>query len=127
VLGAGGSGYVLWRDVSALQPRVDPAAGFGIHGEARTALFQRDLGVALRGEVEGVGAREGEFTSRPLPAYLTFGASLTLTLADATFTLRARNLENKRREEVWLDPVAGVEALGPGRELRLMLSWKLFD
>lgn len=126
-LGAGTSGYVLWRDVSALQPRVDPGTGVRAYGEYRCAAFQRDLGIAVRGEIEGVGVREGEFSNRRLPEYLSFGGSMTMTLADATVTLRARNLENRRREEVWVDPVSGVEALGPGREFRFMLSWRLFD
>ena len=126
-LGAGASGYVLWRDVSELQPRVDPGAGLRIYGESRFALFQRDLGVVVRGEGAGVGSREGEFSRLRLPGYLTLGASVSLTLADATFTFRARNLENRRREEVWVDPITGVEALGPGREFRFTLAWRLFD
>ena len=126
-LSVGASGFVLWRDASAFQLQVDPGAGLRAYAESRFALFQGDLGVVVRAEGVGVGAREGEFTGRRLPEYATAGASATLTLADASVTLRARNLENRRREEVWLDPVTQSEALGPGRELRLILSWKLFD
>ncbi|OGF12793.1 MAG: hypothetical protein A2W00_00765 [Candidatus Eisenbacteria bacterium RBG_16_71_46] len=124
-VGADLEGFALARDPGAVQPQVDP--GYGAHAglETRFAAFQNDLGVTLRAEAAGVGPRESQnVPSRRLSGYVTFGASAVLTLADAMITLQLRNLEDRPREEVWVDPATGREALGPGREIRLALSWR---
>ncbi len=52
---------------------------------------------------------------------------LVLILADVTVVTDVRGLEDERRPEVWIHPDTGLEALGPGREFRITLSWRLFD
>jgi hypothetical protein len=121
-------GFVLGRDRDGGQPQVDPswgaraAAGFGFKA------FKRDLGVALRGEAEWVGERETEEAApRRLAATSSYGAAAVVTLADAVFTLRARNLEDRPQPQSWIDPVTGRPALGPGLEMRGTLTWRLFN
>ena len=38
-----------------------------------------------------------------------------------------RNLENQRHSESWIDPQTGQLALGPGRQFRLSLTWRLMN
>ncbi len=106
----------------------DPAHGFRAHAGLRARLFEGDLLVLLRAELAGEGPRsvDGDPALR-LPGYVTSGATVALRLADATVTVRARNLEAERRREPWIDPVTGAPALGGGREIRFALSWALAD
>lgn len=127
-MGLGLEGFALGRDENAVQPRVDPGAGFRGFAEGRVRLFAGDLGVRLRAEVEGVGERQSENDPvRRLPGYAIYGASAEFSLLDARVTLRVRNLGDRRVPETWVDPLTGVEALGPGRELRLAVSGRLLN
>ena len=141
--GAGGEGFVLARDRSPAQPLVDPGYAATSFAEWKFSAFQRDLGVTLRASVGAVGPRESQgdfqFGYDPaggsgtiiaplyLPGYLTAGASAILTLADAVLTVRVRNLEDRRRPEIWFDTATGFEALGPGREWRTALTVRLMN
>ncbi len=127
-LGLGGEGYALLHDRSPLQPNVDPARGGRAFGEIAFRAFRGDLGVTLRGELEAVGPRESEGAfPRALPGYVSFGGGGAFTLGDATVTLRFRDLEDRRRPQVWEDSLTGEPAVGPGREFRLTLAWRLFN
>jgi hypothetical protein len=133
----GGQGFALALDRSAISPRVDP--GFAAHTfvEWRGSMFGGDLGLRLRAEIEGVGSRESEggiaelcgdpelMPPRTLPGYATLGASASFTLAGALVTIRMRNLEDRRREQAWIDCATFEEALGPGRELRFAFTLRL--
>jgi hypothetical protein len=125
---AGAEGFLLARDHSGVQPAVDPDRGGRGFLEGRGRFFAGDLGVRVRAEAEVVGPRESQaLVPNRLSGYVTFGATAVLTLADLTVTVRARNLEDRRRPQVWVDPVTGSEALGPEREFRLCVNWRLFD
>lgn len=125
---AGAEAFALARDRSAIQPAVDPGYGGRGHLEGRGRLFRGDLDIRLRAEAELVGPRQSQVVPpRSLPGYVTWGATAVFTLADLTVALRARNLEDERRPQAWVDPVTGVEALGAEREFRLALTWRLFD
>jgi len=127
-LDAEAHGFALLRDRTVLQPQVDPGLGVRARLGTRFSAFTGDLGVRLRVEAAGVGPRDSEAApARRLPGYVTFGAGASLTLADATFTIELLNLEDRRRPQVWIDYATGVEALGPGRTLRALLTWRLFD
>jgi len=124
----GASGFALVRDAGTLQPRVDPSQGFRSFAEWGFAAFQRDLGVRFRGEAAGVGTREVQSGApEVLPGYVTFAASVILVLADARVTIRASNLEDERRPEVWRDFTTGEPALGGGRQVMTWFTWRLFD
>jgi outer membrane receptor protein involved in Fe transport len=124
----GGDGFVLGRESHAIQPDVDPAAGFRAWAESRFALFQNDLGVLLRLDAAGVGERESEaVTPLTIPGYVTFGLTARLELGDALVTIRARNLEDRRRIQPWVDLATGREALSPGRTIETSLTWTLFN
>ncbi|MBI1799581.1 MAG: hypothetical protein HYR73_07815 [Candidatus Eisenbacteria bacterium] len=128
-LAAGASGFALGRDQDASEPKVEP--GMGARGWMETSfrLFQGDLGVRLRGDVAGVGPREsktGGIETR-IEGYWTSSGRATLTLADVTVILNFRNLENQRRPQSWIDPATGDLALGPGREFRFALTWRMFN
>ena len=126
--GVGGEVFGLLRDRSRLQPNVDP--GRVAHGFAEVAFraFAGDLGVKVRGEVEAVGPRESEqAVPGAIPGYASAGAAVVATLADATITLRMRNLEDHARRETWVNLATGEPALGPGREFRLTVGWRLFN
>ncbi len=127
-LDAGGEGFVLGRDRDGGEPQVDPSWGARASAGCRFTAFQRDLGVSLRGEAEWVGARETE-TAVPgrLAPITSYGAAAMLTLSDAIFTLRARNLEDRPQPQTWIDPVTGRPALGPGLEVRGTFTWRLFN
>lgn len=126
--GAGVEGFVLARDASALQPQVDPARGGRAFAELGFRLFKGDLLVRPRVDAWAVGARESEASpSNPLPGYGILGASLQLTLADATLLIEGRDLADRRGVRTWVDSVTGIEASGPGRELRVGLTWRLWD
>ena len=127
-LDAGAEGFVLGRDRDDGDPQVDPSWGARAFAGFRLAVFKGDLRCALRGEAEWVGAREtDEANPRPLGAITSFGAAAVLTLSDATFTLRARNLEDRPQSQVWIDRATGRPALGPGREVRGTFTWRLFN
>jgi hypothetical protein len=124
----GVEGFGLRRDRSDLQPAVDPTSGFRAWTETGFRLFTGDLGLVLRLDAAGVGARESEsVTPTRLPSYVTFGASVQLSLGDALVVIRLRNLEDVAHAEPWIDLNTGREALGPGREFVLALTWKMFD
>jgi hypothetical protein len=121
-------GFVLARDASALQPQVDPARGGRALIEAGFSLFGGDLQVRPRCEVWAVGPRESEAVpSRALPGYGLLTGALELTVADATVLIEGRNLGDHRTVRTWVDSATGVEAPGPGRELRMSLIWRLWD
>ena len=125
-LGAGG--FALSRDASSLQPRVDPSQGFRAFAEWGFLAFQRDLGVRFRGEAAGIGTREVQSGAlESLPGYVSYGASVVLVLSDVRLTVRAWNLEDRRRPEVWRDLTTGEPALGSGREFQTAFTWRLFD
>lgn len=125
--------FAATRSEEQSQPRVDPGVGGSAGVEGALRLFSGDLAVRVRGQMAVVGAREIEYSAydgvepRELPAYVTFGASLRATLGDATLGLRVSNLEDRRRPQVWLDPVTGQPALDAGRQLVFEILWPLFD
>ena len=124
----GGEGFVLHRTRSSQQPEVDPPAGGIGWIESRFRAFTGDLGVVLRFDATGLGVRESESASpRQLPGYVSFGASGQIDLADVVVTLRIRNLEDVKREQPWIDLATGREALGTGRDMQIVLTWKMFD
>lgn len=127
-LEAGVEGYAVARDRAEDEAQTDPTHGLRTSGAWRFRTFSGDLGVTLRVSLDRVGARESEefgFPGRRLPGYWTSGASVAVTLADAVLVLRVRNLEDRPREEVWIDVDTGSEALGPGREITLAATLRL--
>ena len=124
LLGAEGTGLV--KNADPLQTRVDPDWTARAYAEWGFSAFQRDLGVRLRAVADGIGARNtDEATPRVLDGYVTSSVAAMLTIGDATITLRARNLENQRRPDVWIDSQTGAPALGTPRELRVAVTWAL--
>ena len=129
--GAGLDGFGLAHRSSASAagaPRADPDAGFRAWTGVRATFFGGDLGVALRGEAAGIGARvAGLAPPRRLPGYVTCAALCELTLGDAVIVVRARNLEDRPRPQSWIDSVTGLPALTGRRDLGLSLTWRLFN
>ena len=140
--GAGVEGFGLAHRSTALPgdlprtPRADPDAGFRAWLGSRAKFFGGDLGVSLRGELEGVGAREAIGAAgagaqggvlRRLPAFLTTGVAVEFTLGDATLVVRGRNLEDRPREQSWTDSATGLPAVAGRRDVRLSFLWRLFD
>lgn len=129
-----GSGFALARDRDG-QRWVDPGVGGRIAAETGFRAFTGDLGVRLRLEGAYVGSREtdigsslaGGFDEQVLPGYATSAASLAITLGDATMLVRADNLEDERRPQVWLDLLTGEPARGAGRQVRAELIWPFFN
>ena len=125
-LDGSGEGFLLGRDQDSGEPQVDPNWGARASAGCRFAAFKGDLRVALRGEAEWVGERETEeAVPRRLAGITSFGAAAVLTLADAVFTLRARNLEDRPQPQTWINPVTGRPAVGPGLEVRSSFTWRL--
>ena len=121
-------GFVLARDASALQPRVDPGVGGRASLEAHFHYFQGDLGVRPRIEGWVVGVRESEATpSRTLPADGTINGLIAFSIADAVILFEGRDLMDRRIPQTWVDGATGVEAVGPGRQFRFTFNWRLFD
>jgi hypothetical protein len=121
-------GFALAHDVSSLQASVDPGRGGRAFAEGGTTFFRGDLRVRPRIEAWAIGARQSEATpSRALPGYVTFAAGLQLAMGDAVLLFEGRNLEDRARPQTWVDTATGVEALGPGRELRTTFTWRLWD
>jgi hypothetical protein len=114
---------------AARAPGADPDAGFQAWVGGRVTLFGGDLGAELRGEAEGVGAREAQVEPlRRLPAFVTFALVGQFTLLrDAVIVVRARNLEDRARPELWTDSSTGLPALAERRNLTLSLVWRLFN
>jgi hypothetical protein len=128
-LGLGAEGFALSRDQDPSEPRPEPDQGGRGWLEARFRMFVGDLGVRLRVEGAAVGARDSK-TGGPetrLPAYWTGTAMALLTISDVTAVLAWGNLENQRHPEPWIDPQTGQLALGPGRQFRLSLTWRLMN
>ena len=126
--GAGAEAFVLIRDASHAQPRVDPGEGARGFLEGRFRLFKGDLGVRVRAGADVVGERESEApVPRLLPAAVTFNWLVNLALADAVVTLRVNDLSDERPPQTWIDNVTGLEALSPGRELQLSIGWRFFN
>jgi hypothetical protein len=123
--GVGAEGFVLGRSSSPL-PELDPAQGARAFVDGRFRMFQGDLEWVPAIEAAYVGERQSE-AGRTLPRYVTFDARLRLTLADAVMLFEALNLEDRIRPQVWIDRSTGVEATGPGLELRFIFSWRLWD
>jgi hypothetical protein len=133
----GADGFALAHDPSTIEPCVDPGYGLRSWLAWRHSAFQGDLGISLRVDLEAVGGRESQggmpglcgdletLPPRALPGYLTAGAGATLTLADAVVTVRVRNLEDRPREQTWIDCSTFSEALGPGREWRFAVTVRL--
>jgi hypothetical protein len=133
-LGGGFEGFGLAHRSTRLPadrtraPRADPDAGFRAWLGGRGRLFAGDLGVALRGVVEGVGAREADLAPyRRIPAFVTFGVAAEATLEDVTLVLEARNLEDRPRAQSWLDSATGLPAIAGRRDLRFSLVWRFFN
>ena len=128
MLAASATGFALARDRSAAQPAVDPGFGGRAALELRFDAFQKELGVAIGPEVEGVGPRESEaVVPLRIEGYASLGIAGTFTLGEAMLTVRARNLEDRARPETWIDSATGREAIGVGREVRIGFAWKLFN
>ena len=133
--GAGLEGFGLAHrstatpDGLARAARTDPDAGFRAWVGGRFTLFGGDLGVDLRGEAAGVGAREAQVEPpRRVPGFVTFGLVGQLTLLrDAVVVLRARNLEDRVRTQLWTDSATGLPALAERRNLTLSFVWRLFN
>jgi len=124
IVGAEGCGLV--KKFDPLQTRVDPDWTARGYAEWGFHAFQGDLGVRLRAGLDGIGARNtDEPNSRELPGYVTSSAGATFTIGDAHVTIHARNLENRRRDEVWIDSRTGLPAQGMPREVRVALTWRL--
>jgi hypothetical protein len=122
----GGEGFALAR--SGDGATLDPPRGARAHAAAEVSLFGGDLRLAARAEVEAQGPRTSPAPREVrIPGYASAGGTLTLRLADVTLAIRARNLEDRRRAEPWIDPDTGIEALGPGREVRFTMTWLLND
>jgi hypothetical protein len=116
----------LARPPSPLDGHVDPAVTSRTYAGCAFRAFGGDLGVHLRVEGDYVGAREtDEFPPRELAAFVNANASVGLEIADARVTIRANNLENIRRDDVWIDPRTGLPARGLPREIRVGLVWLL--
>jgi hypothetical protein len=113
----------------ARTPGSDPDAGFRAWVGGGITLFGGDLGVRLRGEAAGVGAREAQVVPlRRLPGFVTFGLVCQLTLLkDAVIVVRARNLEDHVRSQLWTDSSTGLPAVAERRNLTLSLVWRLFN
>ncbi|HEY6867157.1 MAG TPA: hypothetical protein VI792_07870 [Candidatus Eisenbacteria bacterium] len=123
-----GEGFLLGRDRDDGEPQVDPSWGARAAAGCRFHAFKGDLGVELRGEAEWTGARQTqEPVPHALPTYTSLGAAAVLTLADATLTLRARNLEDRPQPQVWISTATGRPAQGPGTEFRVSFTWRLFN
>ena len=128
------SAFALARDRDG-QRWIEPGTGARIAAETGFRAFAGDLGVRLRFETAYVGSREtdigssivGGFDEQVLPGFTTLAASVALTLGDATIVVRADNLEDERRSQVWLDLLTGRPALGTGRQVRAALSWPFFN
>ena len=114
---------------AARGPGSDPDAGFRAWVGGRVTVFGGDLGVGLRGEAAGVGAREAQVDPlRRLPAFVTFALVGQLTLLrDAVIVLRARNLEDRARAQLWTDSATGLPAVAERRDLTLSFVWRLFN
>lgn len=124
LLGAEGTGLLKKGD--PVQPRVDPDWTARAYAEWGFHAFKDDLGVRLRAAADGIGARNtDEAAPRVLEGYVTSSLAAMLTIGDATVTLRARNLENQVRPDVWIDSQTGAPALGLPRELRVAVTWTL--
>ena len=110
-------------------PESDPDAGFRVWLGGRFAAFGGDLDVGLRGEVAGVGAREAQVEPlRRLPGFVTFALACQLTLLkDAVIVVKARNLEDRERAQLWTDSSTGLPALAERRSLTLTFVWRLFN
>ena len=135
-----GEVHQLFRDDMAPMASVDPRRGGRAYAEVVFQLFGGDLGVRVRGEAEELGGRVSDTTGwalrtrgagtpapRALERFVDTGAALGLSLADVVFTIRVHNLADTPRPEPWLDLRTGSEALGPGREFRVTLQWRLFN
>ena len=120
----GAEGYVLGDGRTA--PGTSPRGGARAWLEARAHAFQGDLGIRLRVEAAGVGARTAN-DGAALPGFATLGAAATLTLGDAVLVVRGANLENADHPETWIDTVTGAPALSPRRQLRTTLTWRLYN
>jgi hypothetical protein len=116
-------------DGVARAPVSDPDAGFRTWLGGRAAVFGGDLGVEVRGEAAGVGAREAQIEPlRRVPGFVTFSLVGQLTLLrDAIIVLRARNLEDRARTQLWTDSATGSPALAERRSLTLSFAWRLLN
>lgn len=140
--GAFGIDASMWsrvRPQGSQFARVDPAVGGRAGIEAGFQVFAGDLKVRLRAETAWVGDRETEpiigpigYSSppQPVPGYFTSTASGAFTIGDAELVVRAFNLEDAAHPQVWLDPTSpfpGTPAAGSRRQIRVELSWPLFN
>jgi hypothetical protein len=108
--------------------RYEPDAGFRAWLGGRARFFRGDLGLGLRGEAAGVGAREGGTSvPRPLPAYVTLSLLGEVSLGDVVVVWRLRNLEDRARDASWTDRATGLPAVEGKRELQMRLVWRLFN
>ncbi len=106
----------------------DPDRGVRAWLGARARLFRGDLGLALRGEAAGVGARQGGTTvARDLPAYVTFTLLGELSIGDVVAVWRLANLEDRLRDAAWTDRSTGRPAVEGRRDLQMHLVWRLFN
>jgi hypothetical protein len=65
---------------------------------------------------------------RRVPGFVTFALVGQLTLLnDAVIVVRARNLEDRERSQLWADSSTGLPAVAEGRNLTLSLVWRLFN
>jgi hypothetical protein len=113
----------------ARAPRSDPDVGFRAWLGGSVTLFGGDLGLGVRGEVAGVGAREAQIEPlRRVPGFVTLGLVGQATLLhDAVIVVRVRNLEDCARTQLWTDSATGSPALVERRNLTLSFVWRLFN
>jgi hypothetical protein len=109
--------------------RSDPDAGFRTWLGGDVMLLGGDLGVELRGEAAGAGACEAQVEPlRRVPAFVTFSLVCQVTLLeDAIIVVRARNLEDRVRPQLWTDSATGLPAVSERRNLTLSFVWRLFN
>ncbi len=124
---AHGEVYDLARSHDGFEPRLDPERGGRASLETSFRAFAGDLGVRVRAEVAGVGGHESPSALEWVPGYWTYGATAALTLADATITVRLRNLEDTVRPLPWIVPSTFADGVGRGLEFRLGMAWRLYN
>lgn len=112
--------------VPRVSEHVDPGQGGLAFAEGSVRMFGGDLLLRPRVAAASIGPRTSELGTR-LPGFVSWNALLQVTLADATMLIEGRNLTDEARPLVWMDGATGVEAVGPGREIRFTFSWRLWN
>ncbi|HTO90935.1 MAG TPA: hypothetical protein VMJ70_07375 [Candidatus Sulfotelmatobacter sp.] len=123
-----GEGSATIRDDSSVQARVDPALTGRLEADYLFKAFKGDLAVRVGAQLDGIGPRQtDEAVPQDLSAITTFGMTLGLAISEFVVTIRARDLENRIYEDVWIDPTTGRPARGLGREIMMSVACKIFN